>query len=167
MQTDKKLMLVCMSNGLLSSCKKRQVGAIFVLGGEIIGTGYNQKRGVACRHAGICTSGFTHHCDKTVHAELVAMEHAMPRIRLERRYNPDFSVKMYISISPCPDCAVRLREIEELDAIYYGSPYKEFERSKELLAEYNISLIRVDIDEEFVHENIIERMVGNKGKVCS
>lgn len=101
---------------LRSGCTRRQVGAVFVVDGRIVSTGYNQApSGVAhCNEVG-CTM-YDGHCIRAIHAELNGILNATKAG--QSLQNAD----VYVTTYPCLRCAMALRNAG-IQKIWYKEPY--------------------------------------------
>lgn len=78
------------------------IGAVVVLGGEIIGAGYNLRE---------------HTQQAASHAEMTAIEAACKRVgswRLE-------GAQLFVTLEPCPMCSGAML-LARVDEVYYGAP---------------------------------------------
>ncbi len=82
------------------------VGAVAVLGGEIIGRGYNRKE--------------SDH-DPTAHAEIMALKEAAAFLQNWRLLD----VTLYCTLEPCPMCAGAMIQAR-LPRLVYGAPDTRF-----------------------------------------
>ena len=78
------------------------VGAVIVVGGGIVGTGFNQPIGTA---------------DPTAHAEIVALQHAARTLRNYRLTG----ATLYVTVEPCLMCAGALVHAR-IATLVYGAP---------------------------------------------
>lgn len=82
------------------------VGAVAVLDGEIIGTGYNRKESDQ---------------DPTAHAEMIALREAAEHLGNWRLVG----VTLYVTLEPCPMCAGAMIQ-GRLARLVYGAPDTRF-----------------------------------------
>jgi dCMP deaminase len=101
---------------LRSGCMRRQVGAVFVVDGRIVSTGYNQApSGVDhCDKVG-CTI-IDEHCVRAIHAELNGILNAT------KAGQPLQNADAYVTTHPCLRCAMALRNAG-VKKIWYKEPY--------------------------------------------
>ncbi len=82
------------------------VGAVAVLDGEIIATGFNRKESDQ---------------DPTAHAEMIALRSAAERLKNWRL----IGVTLYCTLEPCPMCAGAMIQ-GRLERLVYGAPDTRF-----------------------------------------
>jgi tRNA(adenine34) deaminase len=75
------------------------VGAVVVLGGKIIGRGYNRRESRA---------------DPIAHAEIAALQAASRRLGSWRLLD----CKLYVTLEPCPMCLAACQQARVLEVIY-------------------------------------------------
>ena len=101
--------------GKLSHCSRKQVGAIIVKDRMIIADGYNGT-----------PSGFDNCCENTdgdthwyvLHAEANAI------LKLARSHNSAEGATLYITLSPCRDCAKLIHQAG-INRLVYLNEYKD------------------------------------------
>lgn len=82
------------------------IGAIAVLNGEVVGTGYNRKESDQ---------------DPTAHAEMIALRQAAKALHNWRL----IGVTLYCTVEPCPMCAGAMIQAR-LQRLVYGTPDVRF-----------------------------------------
>jgi len=101
---------------LRSTCYRRSVGAVLVTAdNNILSVAYNGPPkgaphcgGLQCTEEGICT--------RSIHAEVNVIERAPLH---------DGPLTMYVTESPCPDCAWRILRCPNIHAVYYTHEYRD------------------------------------------
>lgn len=112
---DKAYLRVALEWAKLSHCKRKQVGAIIVKDGIIIADGYNGT-----------PSGFDNCCEDSngdthwyvLHAEANAI------LKLSRSNNSGQGSTLYITLSPCKDCAKLILQAG-INRVVYKKGYKD------------------------------------------
>ena len=104
---DESLMRLALEQAELAAAQGEvPVGAVAVLGGEVIASAYNRKE----------TDG-----DPTAHAELLALRGAAKRLNNWRLID----VTLYSTLEPCPMCAGAMIQAR-LSRLVYGAPDVRF-----------------------------------------
>jgi len=112
---DKAYMDMALQWSKLSYCDRKQVGAIIVKDNMIISDGYNGT-----------PSGFDNCCENTdgdthwyvLHAEANAI------LKLARSHNSAEGATLYITLSPCRDCAKLIHQAG-INRLVYLNEYKD------------------------------------------
>ena len=112
---DKAYLRMALEWAKLSQCKRKQVGAIIVKNGIIIADGYNGT-----------PSGFDNCCEDeqgnthwyVLHAEANAI------LKLSRSHNSGENGTLYITLSPCRDCAKLVLQAG-IKRVVYSIGYKD------------------------------------------
>jgi dCMP deaminase len=119
--------------GGLSHCDRKQVGAIIVKDGMIIADGYNGT-----------PSGFDNCCENdngdthwyVLHAEANAI------LKLARSHNSAEGSTLYITLSPCRDCAKLIHQAG-IVRVVYGKEYKD-RSGLDFLKSANVDTLHID-----------------------
>ncbi len=110
-----------------STCMRLNVGAVIVDGRSIISIGYNGSP-AGEPHCSDDNCADQVKCDKTIHAEINALNHMPPRPDLPEewkgraRLGPPLD--MYVTDSPCALCFDHLMETHKFGRIFFGTPYR-------------------------------------------
>lgn len=106
-----------------STCYRRSVGAVIVMGNNVTGIGYNgvPKGEPHCTGA-TCPGPLG--CSRAIHAEVNV---------LERAHSPVLGSTLYTTESPCPDCA-ELLILRGIKRIFYLHEYRIREGLDRLVA---------------------------------
>jgi len=120
-----------------SYCKRRQVGALVVKDKMIISDGYNGT-----------PSGFENICedDDNITKPYVLHAEANAITKLARSNNNSDGATLYITASPCLECAKLIIQAG-IKRVVYGEPYR-LEDGINLLKRANIEVIYINPDEE-------------------
>ena len=110
-----------------SYCQRRQVGALVVKNGMIISDGYNGT-----------PSGFENICEDVLHAEANAIT------KLARSSNNSDGATIYITASPCIECAKLIIQ-SGIRRVVYGEQYRLTD-GIELLQRAGIEVTFIDIN---------------------
>lgn len=117
-----------------STCFRRNVGAVITVDNRIISCGYNGSSpgephciGKGCAGASGCT--------RAVHAEINVLEYVPSNDMLKPKV-------MYVTESPCPDCARAIVKDGTVKAVYYLNQYRLIEGC-EILIEARLPLYRM------------------------
>lgn len=116
-----------------STCFRRAVGAVIVVDNNIVSIGYNGApsgephcTGKTCPTEGVCT--------RAIHAE----RNALSRFSFE--YWSPHSVSMYVTESPCPDCAKQLSQV--VNRLFFLHLYRLTE-GIDILIKANVHVFRM------------------------
>lgn len=111
-----------------STCFRRNVGAVIVANKNIIGIGYNGPPAGEphCTGNGCATEG---RCTRATHAEINAIERSRRAL-----YEGRFNRSMYVTESPCPDCAKQIVDQREIMEVFYLNQYRLVEGIDILIA---------------------------------
>jgi len=120
-----------------SYCKRRQVGALVVKDKMIISDGYN---GTPSGFENICEDDDNLTKPYVLHAEANAIT------KLARSNNNSDGATLYITASPCLECAKLIIQAG-IKRVVYGEPYR-LEDGVNLLKRANIEVIYINPDEE-------------------
>ena len=120
-----------------SYCQRRQVGALVVKNGMIISDGYNGT-----------PSGFENVCedDNNVTKPYVLHAEANAITKLARSNNNSDGATIYITASPCIECAKLIIQAG-IKRVVYGEKYRLTD-GIELLRRAGVEVIYMDVDEE-------------------
>ncbi len=115
---DNYCMKVAEQTAKLSYCKKKQVGAVIAKEGRIISTGYNGT-----------PSGFITNCcedseDKTKHDLVIHAEMNALAFVLKEGGFPVKGATIYVTLSPCADCAKLIGQ-SGITKLIYKEKYKD------------------------------------------
>ena len=119
-----------------STCGRKNVGALIVRDKNILSTGYNGSiRGMAhCDEVGHDMRDG--HCVRTVHAEANAIT------KVARSFNSSNGATLYVTASPCIECAKLIIQAGILRVVY-GEPY-HLEDGLNLLDRAGIEIVFCD-----------------------
>lgn len=141
-----------MSQSLLlstrSTCTRLAVGATMVRDRRVISGGYNGSVSgdVHCIDVGCYV--VDGHCVRTVHAEVNAI------IQCAKFGVPTEGADIYVSHFPCLQCTKTIIQ-SGISNLYYLHEYRNSEYAKELLEHAGISIIQVEMPDDFfaqIHE---------------
>ncbi len=142
-----------MSQSLLlstrSTCTRLAVGATIVRDRRVISGGYNGSVSgdVHCTDVGCyMVDG---HCIRTIHAEVNAI------LQCAKFGVPTKGADIYVSYFPCLQCTKTIIQAG-IKNLYYLHDYRTSEYAKELLEHAGISLIQVEMPDDFfaqIHES--------------
>ena len=142
-----------MSQSLLlstrSTCSRLAVGATMVRDRRVISGGYNGSVSgdVHCIDVGCYV--VDGHCVRTVHAEVNAI------IQCAKFGVPTEGADIYVSHFPCLQCTKTIIQ-SGISNLYYLHEYRSSEYAKELLEHAEISVIQVEMPDDFfaqIHED--------------
>ena len=119
-----------------SYCKRRQVGAIVVKDQRIISDGYN---GTPSGFENICEDDTNTTKPYVLHAEANAIT------KLARSSNNSYGATLYVTASPCIECAKLIIQAG-IKRVVYGEKYR-LEDGINLLKRANINVIYLNPDE--------------------
>ncbi len=136
-ELDKRYMRMARIWSENSYCKRRQVGALIVKDKMIISDGYNGT-----------PSGFENVCedDKNVTKPYVLHAEANAITKIARSGNNSDGATLYVTTSPCIECAKLIIQAG-IKRVIYGEKYR-IEDGILLLKRANIDVEYVDADEE-------------------
>lgn len=142
-----------MSQSLLlstrSTCTRLAVGATIVRDRRVISGGYNGSVSgdVHCTDVGCYV--VDGHCIRTIHAEVNAI------LQCAKFGVPTKGADIYVSYFPCLQCTKTIIQAG-IKNLYYLHDYRTSEYAKELLEHAGISLIQVEMPDDFfaqIHES--------------
>ncbi len=135
-----------MSQSLLlstrSTCTRLAVGATIVRDRRVISGGYNGSVSgdVHCTDVGCYV--VDGHCIRTIHAEVNAI------LQCAKFGVPTEGADIYVSYFPCLQCTKTIIQAG-ISNLYYLHDYRTSEYAKELLEHAGISLIQVEMPDDF------------------
>ena len=118
-----------------SYCQRRQVGALIVKNNAIISDGYN---GTPSGFPNLCEDGNNVTFPYVLHAEANAIS------KLARSNNNSEGATLYVTASPCLECAKLIIQAG-IKRVVYGEPYR-IEDGLELLKKAGISVELLQIE---------------------
>ena len=118
-----------------SYCQRRQVGALIVKDNAIISDGYN---GTPSGFPNVCEDGNNVTFPYVLHAEANAIS------KLARSNNNSEGATLYVTASPCLECAKLIIQAG-IKRVVYGEPYR-IEDGLELLKKAGISVELLQIE---------------------
>jgi dCMP deaminase len=118
-----------------SYCQRRQVGALIVKNNAIISDGYN---GTPSGFPNVCEDGNNVTFPYVLHAEANAIS------KLTRSNNNSEGATLYVTASPCLECAKLIIQAG-IKRVVYGEPYR-IEDGLELLKKAGISVELLQIE---------------------
>ncbi len=118
-----------------SYCQRRQVGALIVKNNAIISDGYN---GTPSGFPNVCEDGNNVTFPYVLHAEANAIS------KLARSNNNSEGATLYVTASPCLECAKLIIQAG-IKRVVYGEPYR-IEDGLELLKKAGISVELLQIE---------------------
>jgi dCMP deaminase len=118
-----------------SYCQRRQVGALIVKNNAIISDGYN---GTPSGFPNVCEDGNNVTFPYVLHAEANAIS------KLARSNNNSKGATLYVTASPCLECAKLIIQAG-IKRVVYGEPYR-IEDGLELLKKAGISVELLQIE---------------------
>ena len=124
-----------------SYCKRRQVGALIVKNNAIISDGYN---GTPSGFDNVCEDNNNVTFPYVLHAEANAIS------KLARSNNNSDGATLYITASPCLECAKLIIQAG-IKRVVYGEPYR-IEDGLNLLKEANIEVELLSTDQKDTNE---------------
>lgn len=104
-----------------STCMRLNVGAVVVQDRKIVGVGYNG----APRHEPHCSEALCagdKPCTRTIHAEMNALIHIVPGLRMNR-HGP-VVLDMYVTHSPCATCYQNLINRRQIRHLFIRHEYR-------------------------------------------
>ena len=120
-----------------SYCKRRQVGALVVKDNRIISDGYN---GTPSGFENICEDDSNVTYPYVLHAEANAIT------KLARSYNNSDNATLYVTDSPCIECAKLIIQAG-IKRVVYGRDYR-LSDGIDLLRRAGIEVVKNDTNEE-------------------
>lgn len=129
--------------GRLSHCTRKQVGALIVKNGMIISDGYNGT-----------PSGFPNACEDEEGSTLWYVLHAEANAitKVARSNNSAVNATLYITLSPCRECAKLILQAG-IKRVVYTRGYKD-ESGVDFLREAGIDVAQMDQNLTNVEEHI-------------
>ena len=124
-----------------SYCKRRQVGALIVKNNAIISDGYN---GTPSGFDNVCEDNNNVTFPYVLHAEANAIS------KLARSNNNSDGATLYITASPCLECAKLIIQAG-IKRVVYGEPYR-IEDGLNLLKQANIEVELLSTDQKDTNE---------------
>jgi dCMP deaminase len=119
--------------GETSNAERRRVGALIIKNGHIIAQGVNgQPPGWPTE---VCEGEDGLTLPTVRHAEVAALE------KLQRSTESSDAADMFVSLSPCMDCAIKIKSAG-IKSVYYGEDYRCLEGIK-YLRDNGITVIKV------------------------
>ena len=119
-----------------SYCKRRQVGALLVKNNTIISDGYN---GTPAGFKNVCEDEDGHTLPYVLHAEANAIT------KIARSNNSSDGATMYVTASPCIECAKLIIQAG-IKRVVYSEHYR-LEDGIELLKRAGIEVIYTELDD--------------------
>lgn len=102
-----------------ATCFRLNVGAIITHENSIVSIGYNGRpAGEPHCQGNACPGRWS--CKETTHAEANAID----RLPAFDHNFPSESLKMFVTDSPCEDCARKIVELREISHVYFRTPYR-------------------------------------------
>lgn len=130
---DKRYMRMALIWAENSYCKRRQVGALLIKEKMIISDGYN---GTPSGFENICEDDSNKTKPYVLHAEANAIT------KVARSYNNSTGATLYVTASPCIECAKLIIQAG-IVRVVYGEPY-HMEDGLELLRRAEIEIVFCD-----------------------
>ena len=117
---DKAYLRMCVEWARLSTARRRKVGCLIVKNGQIISDGYNGT-----------PKGFDNNCEEEVNGELVTKTivlHAESNAisKLAKSNNSSDGATLYVTLSPCIDCAKLILQ-SGIKRVVYRDNYRKNE----------------------------------------
>lgn len=122
-----------------STCHRLNVGAIIVIDGVALSHGYNGTPSGAPHCSGNDCPGKMI-CKETIHAEINAIKR-MPFLSDGETLLPEVKADMYVTDSPCPDCAREVYRIG-IRRVFFAVPYRITD-SLDWLIDHGVEVYRV------------------------
>lgn len=118
-----------------STCFRRNVGAVITINHHIVSVGYNGPAAGEPHCTGVSCADPALGCTRAIHAE-----------RNVLKYRPKVTCKgiqrMYVTESPCPDCAQAIVADGCIDSVYFLHQYR-LTQGCDILVNAGVSLFRV------------------------
>lgn len=121
-------MAMARAAAMRATCYRLNVGAVLVYDRSVVGVGYNGAPSGQPHCTGNGCQYFEPTGCKVVHAEINALRH-IERVML----NPDDRFDLYVTHSPCSDCARQLCFDGRVSNVFFETPYRDPSPVKELL----------------------------------
>ena len=112
---DRAYMKMAMEWGLLSHCKRKQIGALIVKNRMIISDGYN---GTPTGFENVCEDENNKTKWQVLHAEANAI------LKLAASTQSCLGATLYVTVSPCRDCSKLILQAG-IKRVVYVNPYKD------------------------------------------
>lgn len=132
-----------------STCTRLAVGATIVRDRRVISGGYNGSVSGDVHCSDVGCKVVDGHCIRTVHAEVNAI------LQCAKFGAPTEGADIYVSYFPCLQCTKTIIQAG-IKNLYYLEDYNNSEYAKELLDHSGISIIKVDMPDDFflrIHED--------------
>ena len=114
-----------------ATCMRLNVGAVLVKDRSIVSIGYNgAPPGEPHCEGSTCLAGGTS-CKRTIHAEDNALQ----------RSNNFRGLDLYVTHSPCANCHTKLWNSQQVDRIFFGTPFRETDHLTDTL--FDLEVYRV------------------------
>lgn len=146
-----------MSQSLListrSTCTRLAVGATIVRDRRVISGGYNGSVSGDVHCSDVGCKVVEGHCVRTVHAEVNAI------LQCAKFGASTEGADIYVSYFPCLQCTKTIIQAG-IKNLYYLYDYNNNEYAKDLLAHSKISIIQVDLPDDFffhIHEDFSKK----------
>lgn len=131
---DKLFMDVCDLFAQRSTCYRQNVGAIITYKHRIVSTGYNGSApGEPHCLGSACPLTPAGGCSKSIHAEVNALNFSPKHL---------YHLTLYVSLSPCLECANRIIESGRVEKLFYRQEYRVRE-GLDLLIKSGVQVFRV------------------------
>lgn len=117
-----------------STCFRQNIGAVIVHDNHIIAHGYNGSPPGAPHCAGqSCPLTIHGGCSRSIHAEINALNYCPPDIA---------PLTLYVTQSPCENCAIALAATRRFDKVFYNSEYR-LRTGIDYLLRHDIKVFRI------------------------
>lgn len=140
---DEYFMKIAKNTALLSTCLRRQVGAVIVKDNKIISTGYNgSPKGLShCSNIG-CTRDNLH-IPSGERQELCRAVHAEQNAIIQASSNDMNGSTIYVTHQPCVTCAKMIINAD-IKRVVYDEGYPDI-LSLEMLSEANVEIYKINV----------------------
>lgn len=146
MNDDRYFLAIAQEKALESSCLSRKVGAVLVVRGRILASGYNETP----KGQMLCGEGGCNRCIMRIRGEIPSGAMRSDCICVHAEINainnlndlPIKDVEMYISIPPCKECARAIHRTG-VSRIVYPKPSHDG-RGIAYLRQHHITLVSLD-----------------------
>lgn len=136
-----------------STCTRLAVGATIVRDRRVISGGYNGSVSGDVHCSDVGCKVVDGHCIRTIHAEVNAI------LQCAKFGVPTDGADIYVSYFPCLQCTKTIIQAG-IKNLYYLEDYNNNEYAKELLDHAGISIVKVDMPDDFflkVHEDFSKK----------